>query len=282
MTSPRTLLKAWDLAPNKALGQNFLSDPACANSIVDLSGISSDDVVLEIGAGLGSLTIPIARKSKMVYAVEKDTRLIELLQAELLLKGVQNVEIFRQDILGFDFQGWAPARIRPVVVMGNLPYNISSQILIRLIRSRSVIRRAVLMFQKEPAVRLMEPPGGRNYGRVSVMLQYCAKIKKLLELPADRFYPKPNIDSLVLSIEFKEQPDFPADDEELLFRVVKAAFGQRRKTLKNALKGSDLHLDPNAAVKVLSQAGIAPTRRAETLGVEEFVNLSNTIGKMIF
>jgi 16S rRNA (adenine1518-N6/adenine1519-N6)-dimethyltransferase len=280
MTSPRTLLKAWGLTPNKALGQNFLADPACAQSIVDLSGISVDDIVLEIGAGLGSLTIPIARKSKMTYAVEKDRRMIELLQAEILLSGLHNVAVIDQDILGFDIQAWGPAKARPIVVMGNLPYNISSQILIQLIRSRSVIRRAVLMFQKEPAIRLMAPPGGKAYGRISVMLQYCAHTQKLLELPAERFYPRPKIDSLVLCIDFKEKPDYPADDEALLFKVVKAAFGQRRKTLKNALKGSELHLDHESAEFALAQSGILPDRRAETLGVEEFVNLSNAIGRV--
>ncbi len=279
MTSPRTLLKAWGLTPNKALGQNFLADPSCAESIVALSGISPDDIVLEIGAGLGSLTIPIARKSKMTYAVEKDRRMIELLQAEILLNGLHNVEIIDQDILGFDIAQWPPAKARPIVVMGNLPYNISSQILIQLIRSRSVIRRAVLMFQKEPALRLLAPPGGKDYSRVSVMLQYCAQTKKLLDLPAGRFYPRPKIDSLVLGIDFKENPDCPADDEALLFKVVKAAFGQRRKTLKNALKGSELHLDQDVAEQVLIQSGISPIRRAESLGVEEFVNLSNAIGK---
>ena len=281
MTSPKTLLKAWDLTPNKALGQNFLADPACAKSIVELSGISSDDIVLEIGAGLGSLTIPIAHKSKMTYAVEKDRRMIELLQAEILLYGLDNVAVLDQDILGFDIQAWGPALERPIFVMGNLPYNISSQILIHLIRSRSYIRRAVLMFQKEPALRLMAPPGGKSYGRLSVMLQYCAHIKKLMELPADRFYPRPKIDSLVLSIDFKEKPDYPVDDEGLLFKVVKAAFGQRRKNLKNALSGSALHLAPEVAALALAHAGIPVARRAESLRVEEFVNLSNAIGKMI-
>jgi 16S rRNA (adenine1518-N6/adenine1519-N6)-dimethyltransferase len=280
MTSPRILLSTQGLTPQKALGQNFLSDRGVAETIVDLAGISSDDIVLEIGAGLGALTIPIARKSKMTYAVEKDHRIIELLQAQLLANGLRHVEILEQDILRLDIADWASGKTGSIVVMGNLPYNISSQILIQLIRSRRIIRKAVLMFQKEPALRLMAPPGTKAYGRISVTLQYCAHIQKLMELSADRFYPKPKIDSLVVSIVFKEKPDFPADNEALLFAVVKAAFGQRRKTLKNALKGSELHLDSESAEKALSLVKIAPERRAESLAVEEFVALSNAIGKV--
>ncbi len=278
MTSPRTLLKAWNISPNKALGQNFLADPETAKAIVHRSGISSEDTILEIGAGLGALTIPLAQAGKKVFAVEKDRRMAKLLQTEIALNKLDNVEIFTENILAVDIADRFKNIPGRIVAAGNLPYNISSQILIRLIESRNVIHRAVVMLQDELALRIIEPPGSRSYGRISVMLQYCADIKKILHIKADRFYPKPNIDSAVLLIDFKKKPDFPAADEAFFFKVIKAAFGQRRKTLKNALVGSELHIDAHTALKALEQAEIDPVRRAESLAIKEFVRLSNTIG----
>jgi 16S rRNA (adenine1518-N6/adenine1519-N6)-dimethyltransferase len=277
MTSPRRLLKTRNLNPNKALGQNFLSDPTIARRIVTLGNIGEEDVVLEIGAGLGALTIPLAKTAKTVLAVEKDTRFTELLKNEILLNKLTNVDTLEQNILEFNIPGWAQHQDPKIVVFGNLPYNISSQILIQLIRSRTVIKKAVVMLQKEPALRIMEGPGTKKYGRISVMMQYCAVIRKLMAIKSDQFFPKPKIDSVVLLIEFKENIDFPANDELVLFKVVKAAFGQRRKTLRNALKGSELQMDAEMATRVLEQSEIDPARRAESLEVAEFVRLGNVV-----
>ena len=277
MTSPGKLLKAWNISPNKALGQNFLSDPSLSQKIVNLSEIGPEDSVLEIGSGLGSLTIPLAMAAKSVLAMEKDTRFKELLNAEILANGLSNIDILEKNILEFDICRWAKDKDHKIIVAGNLPYNISSQILIQLIQSRRFIRKAVVMLQKEAALRIIEKPGSRQYGRLSVMMQYCANITKLMDIGAERFTPKPKIDSLVLMIEFKVTPDYPAADESFLFQVVKAAFGQRRKTLRNALKGSELHIDADAATSILAASGINPTRRAESLTVDEFVRLSNVL-----
>jgi len=280
MTSPKTLLKAWKLSPKKAWGQNFLSDPETATAIVRRAGISSEDTVLEIGAGLGALTLPLAKAGKRIYTVEKDTRLVKLLQTEISLNRVDNIDIITGDILAVDIADRFNDIPGGIIVAGNLPYNISSQILIRLLESRNVIRRAVVMLQDELAMRVIEPPGSRTYGRISVMLQYCADIKKIRHIKADRFYPKPNIDSAVLLMDFKKTLDFPANDEGFLFQVIKAAFGQRRKTLKNALMGSELHPDAQTALNALEQSGIDPLRRAESLSIKEFVRLSNAMGGM--
>jgi 16S rRNA (adenine1518-N6/adenine1519-N6)-dimethyltransferase len=278
MTSPKTLLKAWNINPSKALGQNFLSHPETADAIVRRCGISPEDTVLEIGAGLGALTIPLANAGKSVYAVEKDRRMVELLETEIAFNRLSNVNILTENILAVDIADRFNHISGGIIVAGNLPYNISSQILIQLIESRAIIRRAVVMLQDELALRIIEPPGSRSYGRISVMLQYCADIKKVLHVKADRFFPRPNIDSAILVIDFKKTPELAADDEAFLFKVIKAAFGQRRKTLKNSLMGSELHLGAPAAVAALENAGIDPVRRAETLFVTEFVRLSNAIG----
>jgi 16S rRNA (adenine1518-N6/adenine1519-N6)-dimethyltransferase len=277
MTSPRTLLQAWDLPARKNLGQHFLADSAVAEAIVAGAGIAAADVVLEIGAGLGALTIPAARVAKHVCAVEKDPRLVELLKTELRLYRHTNVTVLEADILSLDLQQLADRFGAPRIVLGNLPYNISSQILVRLIQQRQGVRLAMLMFQKELAERLRASPGGKDYGRLSVMLQYCATVRTRLVVEAKRFFPRPKVDSEVLQILFHRPHPAGVPDEGWLFQVIKAAFGQRRKTLKNALAGSDLGVSARQTGNALAAAGIDPKRRAETLSVEEFVGLSNAL-----
>lgn len=275
MTSPRTLLTAWDIRAKKKLGQNFLKDPSTAQMIVDRSGIRSHEVVLEIGPGLGAMTIPIAKNASKVIAVDKDVRLTRLLNAELIASGVDNVTLVEADILKSEIEAYGRKKEEKLVVMGNLPYNISSQVLVKLVNARDRVDRAVLMFQKEMAQRMCASPGSKAYGRLAVMLAYCAKVEIIAQLKASMFFPQPKIDSTVVLISFLPVPKFPARDEKLLFDVVKAAFGKRRKTLKNALSGSDLEISGPQVEQLLDKAGINPMRRAETLSVEEFVALSN-------
>jgi 16S rRNA (adenine1518-N6/adenine1519-N6)-dimethyltransferase len=277
MTSPRSLLKAWGFYADKRLGQHFLADPHIADLIVSRAGLRPEDTVLEIGAGTGALTIPIARSVQRVVAVERDKRMADLLRNELLAASIDNVIITQENIFSFDFATLARGCSRPVVVMGNLPYNISSQVLIRLIDYRKCISTAVLMFQKELANRIMAVPGNKIYGRLSVVVQYYAKVVPLITVGASSFYPRPKVDAKVLRIEFQSPVVYPARDESLLFRIVEAAFNQRRKTIKNALKGGNLGLAPKAALDVLIRATIDPWRRPETLSVKEFVDISNLI-----
>jgi len=277
MTSPRVLLKGWQIRPKKQLGQNFLAAPDIAAKIAAKAGVSMEDTVLEIGAGLGALTIPLARCAGKVYAVETDRRVVPLLKTELLAAGLENVQIIEKDILQMDIGALAQQCRTQLTVMGNLPYHISSQVLVKLIKHRQWINRAVVMFQKELAQRLIAAPGDKRYGRLTVVLTYAAKVERLYELTADQFFPKPKIDSTVVKVVFKPA-EKAGDDEKLLFDVIKAAFGQRRKTVKNALSGSFLNVDPHAAENALIQAGIDPQRRAETLSVEEFIRLADQIG----
>ena len=277
MTSPAVLMKAWKLYPKKQLGQNFLADANMAAAIVGYIGLSDDDVVLEIGAGLGSLTLPLARQALKVIAVEKDHRLVELLNTELVAAGLDNVGLLEQDILKLDIPALAKTENIDLTVVGNVPYNISSQILIQLMTARACIKKSILMFQKELAQRITAPPGSKTYGRVSVMVQYCAQVKVLTEVKAGLFFPKPNIDSLVLEIDFDADAGKQVKDEAFFFDVIKAAFSKRRKTLRNSLTGFIPGFDGNLSAKALEEAGLDPVRRAETLTVEEFVRLSNHI-----
>jgi len=281
MTSPRVILNAYHIRAKKNLGQNFLSDPATARMIVNRSNITPEDVVLEIGAGLGALTIPASHTAKKIYAVEKDRQIIDLLKTQLLAGDLSNVVLMGNNILDIDINALADEAKSKMVVIGNLPYNISSQILVKLIKSRRNVSRAILMFQKELAQRITAGPGGKDYSRLSVMLQYCADIKSLATVRADLFFPKPKVDSAVLEIKFKDQPDFPVGNELLLFNVIKAAFGKRRKTLKNALSKSILNIDVKTALGALNRSGADSGRRAETLTVAEFVDLSNCLNEVL-
>ncbi len=277
MIAPRTLLKAWNLRPRKALGQNFLENPATAEKIAATAQIEPGDTVLEIGAGLGSLTDALAKHAGRVVAVETDPRLAELLRTEMLARQQEHVEVVTADILSHDLSHWVPADGRPIVVVGNLPYNISSQIIVRLIAARTVVRRAVVMIQKELADRLTSPPGSKAYGRITVMLAYCARVRQVMSVGAGQFHPRPKIDSAVIDIQFTDPVAFPAADETALFRVVKAAFGQRRKTLKNALTGGLPSVAAGDIAEALATAAIDPRRRAETLSVEAFVRLADAM-----
>ncbi len=276
MTSPRVLLAAWQMHARKQLGQHFLENPATSEMLVNRCRVMPEDVVLEIGAGLGALTVPVARIAKKVYAVEKDHNIISLLKTELALNSLFNVILIEKDILKVNIEEFIEEANPKILVLGNLPYNISSQVLVKLIKSRNTVSRAILMFQKELAQRITAHPGCREYGRLTVMLNYCAKIKKVADIKASQFFPRPKVDSEVLEITFNDNLKY-SDDEEFLYRVIKAAFGQRRKNLKNALAGSELHIAAETSRHALENAGIDPNRRAETLSVEEFVRLKDIL-----
>ena len=281
MTSPRVLLNAYNIRAKKNLGQNFLSDPSTARMIVNRGNISPEDVILEIGAGLGALTLPASHISKKVFAVEKDRQIIELLKTELLANDLSNVVLMGNNILDIDINALADEANSKIVVIGNLPYNISSQILVKLIESRKCLSRAILMFQKELAQRITASPGCKDYSRLTVMIQYCSDIKSVATVKANLFFPKPKVDSEVLEIKFKEKPDLLVNDEPFLFEVIKAAFGKRRKTLKNALSNSMLQVDSKNVLNALKCSSIDSRRRAETLTVSEFVNLSNCLKEVL-
>jgi 16S rRNA (adenine1518-N6/adenine1519-N6)-dimethyltransferase len=273
MTSPRTLLSAHDLRPRKQLGQNFLSNPGTARMIVERARVGAEDRVLEIGPGLGALTIPLAQAAGTVIAVEKDPNLVPLLRRALEEEGLSNVVVREGDILECDLAVIAREVGGPLTVLGNLPYNISSQVVVRLIEGRRDVTRAVLMFQRELATRLTAPPGGRDYGRITAMLAYCASVERVASVGAKGFYPSPHVDSDVIEIRFEPDRPYPPHDERHLYRVMAAAFGQRRKTLRNALSSGGLGIAAGLAEEALNRSGIDPRRRAETLSPAEFVRL---------
>ena len=277
MAHPGQILKENRLYAGKELGQNFLSDPAAAKMIVDKTGITRDSQVLEIGPGLGALTVHIAKITKRLTVVEKDTRLIPLLERELEDHGLTCVNIVNNDVLKFDFNQAAAGK--KLVVIGNLPYNISSQIIFKLIKDRADVAAAFLMFQKELAARIVSKPGGRNYSRLAAVVQYAADVTHITEIGPSCFFPRPDVDSTVLKFDFIKERTFDADQETVLFNVIKAAFSKRRKSLKNAMVGGEFKYDKSMIAAALASAGIDPARRAETLTMEEFEALARAVLK---
>jgi 16S rRNA (adenine1518-N6/adenine1519-N6)-dimethyltransferase len=251
----------------KSLGQNFLKDPHYLKKIVDAANIGPADQVLEIGPGLGHLTRELAARAGRVLAIELDERLIERLRTDFA--GASNVTIVHGDALEYPFET-LEGRWK---VVANLPYYISTPIIQRLIRFREKFTTLTLMLQKEVAERIAAPPGGKEYGYLSVLVQFYTAPRMEFTVPAGAFTPAPKVDSTVLTLRVRERPAAPVCDEDFLIVVVKAAFSQRRKTLRNALK--QLGLSGEVMDRLHAAIGIDPGRRAETLSVEEFCRLAD-------
>jgi 16S rRNA (adenine1518-N6/adenine1519-N6)-dimethyltransferase len=269
---PRTLLRQFDIKPKKSLGQNFLLDEGAASQIVTAAGLSSADVVLEVGPGLGALTRHLAAASARVVAVELDQRLIPILQQTLAAH--PNVELVHADILQLNLASLLPSGYKAVA---NIPYYITSALLRHLLEGEVRPARIVLMVQEEVAQRIVARPGDMSLLAVSV--QFYGKPRIVARIRAAVFYPRPKVDSAVVQIDLSQeaQPAQGMCDVDLFFKLARAGFSQRRKQLRNAL-ASGLERPPDEIAAVLQQAGIAPQRRAETLSMQEWVALTQAFG----
>ncbi len=274
MTSEKLQSKKKAFFPKKGLGQRFLIRGSVANKMISRSGFGPSDTVLEIGPGFGALTIPLARTVRRVVAVEKDEKVMEMLGEKLERAGISNVKLLHGDILKTDFDSLYDSIDEKLNIIGNLPYNISSPVLKKLMANRGKISRAVLMFQKEFAERLIASPGKKTYGAITVLLRYNAEASALFRVPKEAFRPKPKVESMVICIDFQRPYSHRPVKEESLKRVVKAAFSRRRKTLLNALSSVKDLGDKATVLKALQECGIDPTRRAETLHMEDFLCLT--------
>ncbi|MCL2789170.1 MAG: 16S rRNA (adenine(1518)-N(6)/adenine(1519)-N(6))-dimethyltransferase RsmA [Desulfobulbus sp.] len=276
------LLKRQGLAPHKKLGQNFLVHERTPKQIVDLAGLHPDDRVIEVGVGLGALTRPLAAACAHVVGLEADAGIIRMHQEHQDLPA--NVELVHADVLKIDLTSLvAPGQ--KLKIVANLPYSISSPFLFRLIDHAEMMDFAVVMLQKEMALRLMAQPGTKEYGVPTVLLAACAEVRPLLTVDPAEFHPRPKVDSLVIRIAFQPPPtrlralgDF---DRVLLSRIVHAAFGQRRKTLLNGLTSAGLMPDKIALIRCIEASGLTPSVRAETLQLEDFVHLSRALAHNI-
>lgn len=273
-----SIRKGYKLRPNKRLGQHFLVDSQITKKIISLAGFKPSDHVLEIGPGLGALTLPLARSVDHIIAVEKDMSLISLLKEKLSRADITNVTLVNRDILKWDFNELKYTYSTKLLVIGNLPYNISSSCLEKLIENRNSIDRAVLMFQSEVARRLTASPGGKSYGAMTLLIKYHMHPTILLEVSREAFFPRPKVDSMILELDFKRPyPGRTVTNEDRFKKVVKGSFAHRRKTLMNSLKGFFPSLDREHLLKAMEKCHIEPGRRAETLDMDDFLCLSSAI-----
>lgn len=257
------LLRTHGLTPRKGLGQNFLTDPVILDKVVQAAGVTADDTVLEIGAGLGTLTRHLARAARKVIAVEIDQNLVPILSQ--VTAGEPNVRIVQGDFLAFD-----PAELmeeEPYIVAANIPYYITSAILRHLLESTHRPQRLALTVQREVADRICAAPGDLSLLALSV--QVFGAPQPVLRIPAGSFYPPPKIDSVTLRIDLHPAPLIAPEQLDAFFQLAKAGFSQKRKTLRNALSGG-LGWKPERAAALLHRAGIDPMRRAETISMEEW------------
>lgn len=260
-----------DYRPKKRFGQNFLRDRSVVGRILSAADLQAGDRVLEIGPGLGALTDRMLPLVDRLHVMEVDRDLIEALQA----RQAPNLCVHAGDALRMDWaQILGPG---PVKLVANLPYNISSQVLFKILDHRGLFARAVLMFQKEVGDRICAPPDCRDYGILSVFCQLWFEVRRVVTVPPGAFYPPPKVTSAVLAFTPLEQPRVPVDDEDFFRRVVKGAFAQRRKTLRNTLMAAGFGFD--GLEQVLADIGIDPGRRGETLDLAEFARLAQTLAR---
>jgi 16S rRNA (adenine1518-N6/adenine1519-N6)-dimethyltransferase len=260
------LLKKYGLRPHKGLGQNFLEDPLALEKIVAAADIQPTDTVLEIGPGLGSLTRYLAAAAREVVAVELDQHLLPPLKA--VLASYSNVRLIHGDILELSPNDLIQEP--NYIVAANIPYYITSAVIRHLLESESKPRRIVLTIQKEVAKRICEKPG--DLSMLALSVQVYGKPQIVAHIPAEAFFPPPSVDSSVLSIDIYSTPLIPHELLEIFFKLTKAGFSQKRKTLRNALS-SGLHISPADSADLLTRSGIDPIRRAETLSIEEWQRL---------
>ncbi len=228
---------------------------------------------------MGALTIPMAGVVNSIIAVEKDDRLVDYLGQKLEENHIENVKIINNDILKADLEELAGSRESKLTVVGNLPYNISSPLLEKLISNKRFFSKAFLMLQYEFARRLASDPGGKDYGAITVMTRYESSISRLLKVGRDVFYPKPKVGSMVIAIDLESPHPVRAKNDRVFELVVRGAFAQRRKTIKNSLKVVANHFEKDQISKALDICGIDPLRRAETLSLDEFLLLSDTLSE---
>lgn len=267
MDQPSQILRRRGLRPKRSWGQNFLKDEAVLRRIADALELKPSEVVVELGAGLGHLTQVLVASKARVLAVERDPDMLQALKEA----GYENVEVLAANAARIDFA--REARADRVAVVGNLPYHLTSPILFEVLNQRAHVLRAVFTVQEEVANRLAATPGNRAYGILTVLLGLHFDLEKLFTISPDSFYPPPRVQSAVIRLLPLPRPRADISSEELFRRVVKAAFARRRKTIVNSLR-SDPSLGPQDLLRgVLEGSGIDPSRRAETLSVDEFARL---------
>ena len=263
---------------SKSLGQNFLIDDNVIDRILEGARLSETDRIIEVGPGIGTLTREMGKVAENVVAIEIDKTLIPILKETLA--DLDNVEVVNEDILKVDVQGLINEKLNggPVKLVANLPYYITTPIVMKFLEEDIPVTDIVVMVQKEVADRMNAKPSTKDYGALSVAVQYYCDTEIVAKAPRHMFVPQPNVDSIVIGLHVRDEKKYVVDNEDIFFKTVKASFGQRRKTLLNSLGGLGF-LSKDQIREALQAANIDEKRRGETLSIDEFANLSNEINK---
>ena len=275
LSKTKQIMGHFDIQLNKSYGQNFLVNDNVLKAIVDSTDSDEDTLVIEIGPGIGTLTSEIAKVSGKVIAIEIDKKLISVLDDAL--SNYENIEVINKDALKVDYKKLvSDSEYEKVKIAANLPYYITTPIITKLMACSSLFKSMTFMIQKEAADRILSNPCEDEYGTLALVCKYYADIKKVCKVPRDSFIPQPRVESVVIQMDIREKPIVSVDDEKLFFSIIKSAFNMRRKTLSNALKPI---CREEALKNAFEVSKIDPKRRGETLNIEEFADLSNSISR---
>lgn len=268
----RDIVRRYGFKFSKSLGQNFLIDNSVLEDIISSANVSSDDVVLEIGPGVGTLTRELLKNAKKVYAVELDSTLIPILKEEL--KEFNNLELINEDVLKLDLRELINGE-SSVKVVANLPYYVTTPIVLKLLNENLNFESLTVMIQKEVGARMAAEPNCKEYGSLSVLVQYYCDIQVIRKVSPNCFIPSPKVDSMVVKLSKLPMPSIKVKNKDLFFKIVRFSFNMRRKTLWNALK--PLNIDKVELKNAFENSNIDPKRRGETLSLDEFGRLSDVI-----
>ena len=270
-------IKKYDFAFQKKFGQNFLIDEHVLNKIIRAAGVTKEDMVLEIGPGFGTMTQYLAESARQVVAIEIDKALIPVLNETL--SDYDNVTVINDDILKVDIKKLVDERNggRPVKVVANLPYYITTPIIMGLLEGHVPVDNITVMVQKEVAQRMQAGPGTKDYGALSLAVQYYAKPYIAANVPPNCFIPRPNVGSAVIRLDLFDKPPVEVIDEKLMFQIIRASFNQRRKTLQNSVVNGGVPVTKDQVVAALNEMGLSETIRGEALTLAEFAKLSDCL-----
>lgn len=281
-TNTIAILQKYNFNFQKKYGQNFLIDANILEKIIDAAGVNENDCVLEIGPGIGTMTQYLCEKAREVVAVEIDRKLIPILEQDTL-SAYKNVTIINEDILKLDINTIVQEKNneKPIKVVANLPYYITTPIIMGLFESGAALDSITVMVQKEVAERMQAGPGTKDYGALSLTVQYYAKPRMMLTVSAGCFMPRPNVDSAVIKLTRCDRPPVTVSDEKLMFGIIRASFNQRRKTLVNSLvNAAGLGVKKEDVTSALERMGLSPTIRGEALTLGEFAALTRLLATL--
>ena len=276
----RYIMKKYNIRANKSLGQNFLINNEVVEKIVNSSDISKEDMVIEIGPGLGTLTKYLLEKAGKVLCVELDAKMIKILQDRFSL--YDNFELINEDILKVNLneiimENKKDGKIKNVKIVANLPYYITTPIIMKWFEEKLDIKSITVMIQKEVADRLIETPGGKNTGAITHTVYYYCESEKIMEVPNSSFIPEPEVTSEVIKLNLRDKPAVDIENTKVMFMIIKSAFMQRRKTLLNALTNTKVFINKEEGIQILKELNLDENVRAEKLSIQEFANIAKII-----